>query len=275
MKTKEVKITQNVFVGGENPLLFIVGPCVIESESHAIFMADKLIQIAKKYQLKFVFKASFDKANRSSIKSFRGVGLEKGLKTLDKIKSSFSVPVTSDIHDTEQSKAASEVLDIIQIPAFLCRQSDLLLSAAETGKPINVKKGQFLAPKDVKNIIEKLETSGCNQIMITERGASFGYNNLVVDFRSFQIIQGFGYPVIFDATHSVQLPGGGGNVSSGQKEFVETLSYAAVAAGCDGLFLEVHDRPEEALSDGPNMLNLEEFERLIPKLLKIREAVEC
>ncbi|MBU1627253.1 3-deoxy-8-phosphooctulonate synthase [bacterium] len=274
IKTKEVKIKEDISVSGQNPLLFIAGPCVIESEAHSILMADKLSRIAERYNLNYVFKASFDKANRSSINSFRGIGIEKGLKTLEKIRDSFSVPVTSDIHNTDQAKLAGDVLDIIQIPAFLCRQTDLLLSAAETGKPVNVKKGQFLAPHDVKNIIEKLESAGCSSFMITERGSSFGYNNLVVDFRSFPIIRKFGYPVIFDATHSVQLPGGGGHVSSGQREFVETLAFAAVAAGCDGIFLEVHDKPEEALSDGHNMLNIDEFEMLIPKLIKLRETVK-
>jgi 2-dehydro-3-deoxyphosphooctonate aldolase (KDO 8-P synthase) len=273
IKTRAVRINNEVSIGGDNQLLFIAGPCVIESEAHAILMADKLTKIAEVHGINFVFKASFDKANRTSINSFRGPGLENGINTLKKIKESFSTPVTSDIHTEKQAKPASEVLDILQIPAFLCRQTDLLLSAAKTGKPVNVKKGQFLAPEDVKNIIEKLESAGCSRIMITERGTTFGYNNLVADFRSIPIIRGFGYPVIFDATHSVQLPGGGGDVSSGQRQYVDTLASAAVAAGCDGIFLEVHDQPDKALSDGPNMLELRQFERLIPKLMKISEAV--
>jgi len=273
MRTKPIRISDKNIIGGGNPLLFIAGPCVIESESHALFMAERLSRLAEKNGLNFVFKASYDKANRTSINSFRGPGLEKGLTILRKIKETLSIPITSDIHTPKQAEPASQVLDLIQIPAFLCRQTDLLLEAAKTGKPVNVKKGQFLAPKDVKNIIEKLESAGCEELMITERGTTFGYNNLVADFRSIPIIQDFGYPVIFDGSHSVQLPGGGGDFSSGTREFVETLASAAVAAGCDGIFLEVHDNPENALSDGPNMIDLEQFEKLIRKLLKIKEAV--
>jgi 2-dehydro-3-deoxyphosphooctonate aldolase (KDO 8-P synthase) len=274
IKTKSIKIDENISLGTDNPLLFIAGPCVIESEAHAILMADKLSRIAEINKLNFIFKASFDKANRTSINSFRGPGIEDGLKILKKIKDTFSVPITSDIHNPEQAQIASEVLDIIQIPAFLCRQTDLLVSAAKTGKPVNVKKGQFLSPKDVKNIIEKLESSGCENLMITERGTTFGYNNLVVDFRSIPIIRGYGYPLIFDATHSVQLPGGGDGVSSGQKEYVETLAMAAVCARCDGIFIEVHDNPEKALSDGPNMLSIKQFNSLTHKLLEIRATIE-
>jgi len=272
--TKSVNIINDISIGANNPLLVIAGPCVIESEAHAILMADKLSRLAELHKFNFIFKASFDKANRTSIKSFRGPGIDDGLKTLKKIKDAFNIPVISDIHTPEQAGNVSEVLDIIQIPAFLCRQTDLLVKAAETGKPVNVKKGQFLSPRDVENIIEKLESAGCKNIMITERGTSFGYNNLVVDFRSIQIIQGYGYPVIFDATHSVQLPGGGKGVSSGQSEFVETLAFAAIASGCNGIFLEVHDNPEKALSDGPNMLNIDQFNDLVPKLLKIRETIK-
>jgi 2-dehydro-3-deoxyphosphooctonate aldolase (KDO 8-P synthase) len=272
--TKSIKINQKIKVGGNNPLLFIAGPCVIESESHIITMAEELDKIAKEHNLNFIFKASFDKANRTSIKSYRGPGFEEGLDILGKVKKKFKIPILSDIHIPEQAEPASKVFDIIQIPAFLCRQTDLLVSAAKTGKPVNVKKGQFLSPHDVENIIDKLQSEGCERILITERGTTFGYNNLVVDYRAFPIMQEFGYPVIFDATHSVQLPGGSGHASSGQKQFVSTLAKAAVAAECNGIFLEVHDHPEKALSDGPNMIDLQEFESLIQVLNKLRKAID-
>jgi 2-dehydro-3-deoxyphosphooctonate aldolase (KDO 8-P synthase) len=264
---------QNIAIGGENPLALIAGPCVIEDFDRTLKIGKTIKALAEKLQVPYIFKASFDKANRSSIYSFRGPGLTEGLAMLKEIKRQLAVPVVSDIHSIEQVGPAAEVLDILQIPAFLCRQTDLVYEAARTGKVISVKKGQFLAPMDMKNVISKVEEAGNHNLLLTERGVSFGYNNLVADMRSLPIMRSLGYPVVFDGTHSVQLPGGAGTTSGGQSEFVPYLTRAAVAAGVDALFLEVHDNPAEALSDGPNMLNFEQLERLLADVLAIDEIV--
>jgi len=274
---KQMTRTNNVEIGkikfGDTKLVFIAGPCVIESRDHALFMAEKLKEISTRLDLPFVFKASFDKANRSSISSFRGVGIEKGLDILGQIKNVFELPVISDIHDTAQADIAAKTLDIIQVPAFLSRQTDLLLAAAKTGKVVNVKKGQFLAPDDMLNVVKKLHEGGCKQVLLTERGASFGYNRLVSDMRSIPIMQSFGTPVVFDATHSVQEPGGLSTTSGGRREFVDVLAKAAVAAGADAIFTEVHNDPDKALCDGPNSLDIPSFEKLAISLMRIREAI--
>lgn len=257
----------------EGDLFLIAGPCVIESERHAMMMAHSIARIADRLDVPYVFKASYDKANRSSARSFRGLGVDEGLRVLQRVKDEVGVPVITDIHESEQVAAVAEVADILQIPAFLCRQTDLLQAAAESGRVVNVKKGQFLAPWDVANIIEKLEATGNRQIMLTERGTSFGYNNLVVDMRSFPIMRGFGYPVVFDVTHSVQLPGGLGDATDGQAEYIEHLARAGVACGIDGLFMEVHDNPPHALSDATTQFALEKLEPLLETLLKIHELV--
>lgn len=252
----------------------IAGPCVIESKEVLSEVADVLKSLQEKHpDVRFVFKSSFDKANRSSHESFRGPGLEEGLKVLKDIKDEYGLPVLTDIHESYQAKPTAEVVDILQIPAFLCRQTDLLLAAAETGKEINVKKGQFLAPWDTKNIIEKLKFGGATKYYLTERGVSFGYNNLVVDFRSLPIMREFA-PVIYDVTHSIQLPGGQGKSSGGQRQFAYPLAKAAVSVGVDGLFLETHPDPSKALSDGPNQIPLNEFPEMIEKLLKLRKFNE-
>lgn len=257
----------------EGDLFLIAGPCVIESERHAMMMAHSIARIADRLDIPYVFKASYDKANRSSARSFRGVGMDEGLRILQRIKAEVGVPVITDIHESDQVETVAEVADILQIPAFLCRQTDLLQAAAESGRVVNVKKGQFLAPWDVANIIEKLEATGNRQIMLTERGTSFGYNNLVVDMRSFPIMRGFGYPVVFDVTHSVQLPGGLGDATDGQAEYIEHLARAGVACGIDGLFMEVHDNPPHALSDATTQFALDKLEPLLETLLKIQELV--
>jgi len=260
-------------LGGKNPLFLIAGPCVIESESHARKMAESVAKIAADAGIPYIFKASYDKANRSSAKSFRGPGAKEGLRILGKIQSDLKLPVLTDIHEREQAAPAAEVVDILQIPAFLSRQTDLLEAAAKTNRIVNVKKAQFLSPWDMKNVVDKLADTGNNNIMLTERGATFGYQNLVVDIRSFPIMKKFGYPVIFDATHSVQLPGGQGNASGGQPEFIEPLARAAVAAGVDGVFLETHDNPAEALSDGPNALPLAQLPALLARLKELSTLV--
>lgn len=270
---KEVKIG-NLTVGGGKGLFLLAGPCVIENPERTLMIGRRTKEICDRLGIPYIFKASFDKANRSSYSSFRGPGLEEGLKILAYIKKELQVPVVSDIHSVEQIEPAAEVLDVLQIPAFLCRQTDLVYGAAKTGKCVNVKKGQFMAPKDMINVLKKMEEAGNENLMLTERGASFGYNNLVVDMRSFPIMRDFGYPVIFDATHSVQLPGGAGTKSSGQREFVPFLSRAAVGAGVDGLFMEVHDNPEEALSDGPNMVRLDDLEAILRDLKAIDTIVK-
>lgn len=270
---KEVKIG-NLTVGGGKGLFLLAGPCVIEDPERTLMIGRRTKEICNRLGIPYIFKASFDKANRSSYSSFRGPGLEEGLKILAHIKKELQVPVVSDIHSVELIEPAAEVLDVLQIPAFLCRQTDLVYGAAKTGKCVNVKKGQFMAPKDMINVLKKMEEAGNENLMLTERGASFGYNNLVVDMRSFPIMRDFGYPVIFDATHSVQLPGGAGTKSSGQREFVPFLSRAAVGAGVDGLFMEVHDNPEEALSDGPNMVRLDDLEAILRDLKAIDTIVK-
>ena len=264
---------KNIRFGDKYPLVLIAGPCVIESESSCFAVAKQLKDITAGHSIPFIFKSSFDKANRLSLGSYRGPGLKKGLGILKKIKQQFKVPVLSDVHCVKDMSAAGEVLDIIQIPAFLCRQTDIVLAAAATGKVVNIKKGQFLAPWDILPIIKKVESTGNKQILITERGVSFGYNNLVTDLRSLKIMRDFGYPVIYDATHSVQLPGGKGTCSGGQAEFVAGLSRAAVAFGCDGLFLEVHNDPKNAPCDGANMINFKELEDLLKQIKKIRQVL--
>ena len=251
----------------------IAGPCVIENEELTYNIAKELKEIAKRLDLDLYFKASFDKANRTSVKSFRGPGIEEGLRILGRIKKELDVKVVTDIHEPEQAQKAAEVVDMLQIPAFLCRQTDLLVAAAKTGKLINVKKGQFLAPWDMKNVVNKLEESGNKNIMLCERGTSFGYNNLVVDMTGIYEMKKFGYPVVFDATHSVQKPGGKGDATGGNREYIETLAKAAVAAGTDALFFEVHPDPDKALSDGPNMIKLDQFEDLLNKIIKVYDAV--
>ena len=260
-------------LGGKNPLFLIAGPCVIESESHARKMAESIAKITSDAGIPYIFKASYDKANRSSAKSFRGPGPKEGLRILGKIKSDLKLPVLTDIHEREQAAPAAEVVDILQIPAFLSRQTDLLEAAAKTNRIVNVKKAQFLSPWDMKNVVEKLAATGNDNIILTERGATFGYQNLVVDIRSFPIMKKFGYPVVFDATHSVQLPGGQGNASGGQPEFIEPLARAAVAAGVDGVFVETHDNPAEALSDGPNALPLAQLPQLLARLKELSSLV--
>lgn len=270
--TREINIA-GTKLGGNNPLFIIAGPCVIESEEIAFYTAERLKEICRRVNLPLLFKSSYDKANRTSLSSFRGPGLEKGLRILSDVRNKFNIPVISDIHSVEEVKPASEVLDALQIPAFLCRQTDLILAASKTGKPVNIKKGQFLAPWDVKNIIEKFISTGNQNIFITERGTSFGYNNLVVDFRGLSIMRAFGYPVIFDVTHSLQLPGGQGQSSGGQKEFAEPLARAAVAVGADGIFMEVHPEPDKALCDGPNMIKINEIEKILATVKAIDQLV--
>ena len=263
---------ENVTFGGGN-LVFILGPCVVESGQHALFMAQEINDICKHVGVDVVYKSSFDKANRSSIESFRGGGMEFGLEVLAQVKAEIGLPVITDVHEPWQVEKTAEVADILQIPAFLCRQTDLLVEAAKSGKTVNVKKGQFLAPWDAKNIVEKLQDAGGEKILLTERGASFGYNNLVVDLRSFPIMRSFGVPVVFDVTHSLQLPGGLGKATGGQSEYIENFARAGVACGVDAVFMEVHDNPAKAPSDGPNQLPLERLEKLLTKLKEIHELV--
>lgn len=270
--TKEIRIG-NIRIGGKNQFVLISGPCVIESEKLCLETAHRIKEITQKLKIPFIFKSSYDKANRLSLDSYRGPGLKKGLDILYKVKQKIGVPILSDIHCQEEIREVKRVLDIIQIPAFLCRQTDIVIEVAKTDKVINIKKAQFLAPWDVAHIIKKAESTKNKKILITERGVCFGYNNLVVDFRSLSIMERFGYPVIFDATHSVQLPGGKGKVSGGQREFVSGLVRAAVAFGCDGLFLEVHPQPDKALCDGPNMIDLKELERLLRQIKRIESAL--
>ncbi|MCX5693999.1 MAG: 3-deoxy-8-phosphooctulonate synthase [Candidatus Omnitrophica bacterium] len=263
----------NIKFGDKFPLVLIAGPCAIESESSCLDAAKKIKDITTALNIPFIFKSSFDKANRLSVSSYRGPGIKKGLSILKKVKDKLKVPILSDVHCVKDIPLAAQVLDIIQIPAFLCRQTDIVLAAARTGKVVNIKKGQFLAPWDILPIIKKVESVGSKKILITERGVSFGYNNLVTDLRSLAIMRNFGYPVIYDATHSVQLPGGQGGCSGGQTEFVAGLSRAAVAFGCDGLFLEVHSDPKNAPCDGPNMINFKGLEELLRQVKKIRQVL--
>jgi 2-dehydro-3-deoxyphosphooctonate aldolase (KDO 8-P synthase) len=260
---------------GDGRLTVIAGPCVIESPEHTLMMARECRERAHAAGLDFVFKASFDKANRSSIKSFRGLGMEPGLEVLQRVREEIDVPVLTDVHDVSQVEQVAEVVDVLQIPAFLSRQTDLIVAAAKSGKAVNVKKGQFLAPQDARNIVDKVREVGCEKMLLTERGASFGYHNLVVDMRSFPIMRGFGVPVVFDVTHSLQLPGGLGNATGGQSEYIEPLARAGVACGVDAVFMEVHDCPERALSDGPNALPLERMAPLLNMLRDIHQLVHC
>lgn len=260
-------------VGPGQPLLLLAGPCVLEGYEHSLAIGQEVKRICEKLGMPYVFKASFDKANRSSYDSFRGPGLEEGLKQLAAIKKELGVPVVSDIHETYQVERAAEVLDILQIPAFLCRQTDLVYAAGKTGKCVNVKKGQFLAPWDMKNVISKLEAAGNRDILLTERGSSFGYNTLVTDMRGLAIMRELGYPVVMDATHSVQIPGGKGTSSGGQSQYVPHMARAAAAVGIDALFLEVHDDPSKALSDGPNMVRLDQLEALLADVLAIDKII--
>ncbi len=259
----------SVSIGGDHPLVLIAGPCVIENEEHTLELARSLQEIAGRVGVGLIFKASYDKANRTSVKSYRGPGVDEGLKILSVVKEKTGLPILSDVHDLSQVKAAAEVLDVMQIPAFLSRQTDLLVAVGETGRIVNIKKGQFQAPWDMENAIGKILSTGNEQILLTERGACFGYNNLVSDMRSLVIMRQTGYPVVFDATHSVQLPGGAGSVSSGQREFVAPLSRAAVATGIDALFWEVHENPAKALCDGPNSLRLDTVEDLLRQMLAL------
>jgi 2-dehydro-3-deoxyphosphooctonate aldolase (KDO 8-P synthase) len=273
MMSKKVRLG-NIRIGKGSPLVLIAGPCVIESEQLCLSTAKRIKGICRRFGIPFIFKSSFDKANRTSIDSFRGPGLKKGLKVLARLKQRLNIPVLSDVHCREEIAEAARVLDIIQIPAFLCRQTDLLLAAAKTGKVINIKKGQFLAPWDILAIVKKIESAGNKNILITERGVSFGYNNLVSDFRALAIIGDFGYPVIYDATHSVQLPSSLGKASGGERRFVPGLARAAVAFGCDGLFIEVHPHPDKALCDGPNMIDLIQLEELLKQVRSIDKVLK-
>lgn len=268
------QITDNLFIGDDCKLTLLGGPCVIESEDFTLKMAEEIYKVCERLNISFIFKSSFDKANRTSINSFRGQSLETGLEILQKVKDKIGVPVVTDIHESSQATPVAQVVDVLQIPAFLCRQTDLLLAAAATGKAINVKKGQFLAPWDMKNVVKKLEAAGAKNILLTERGTSFGYNTLVVDFRSFPQMRELGYPVVFDATHSVQMPGGQGNKSGGQREFVPYLARAAAAVGIDALFMEVHENPDMAPSDGPNMVPLAQLETVLKGIISVRNALE-
>ena len=272
MKTGEI-LLGSLRLGGGNPLFLIAGPCVLESEAHARMMAEKIARIASDVGLPYIFKASYDKANRSSVHAFRGPGLAEGLRILGKIKSDLKLPVLTDIHEPSHAAPAAEVADVIQIPAFLARQTDLLVAAGKTGCIVNVKKPQFVSPSDMKNVVEKIASTGNTKIILTERGSSFGYQNLVVDFRGIPMMKKFGHPVVFDATHSVQLPGGQGHASGGQPEFIEPLARAAVAAGVDGLFLETHDNPVAALSDGANALPLAQLHALLTRMKELSTLV--
>jgi 2-dehydro-3-deoxyphosphooctonate aldolase (KDO 8-P synthase) len=270
-QTKSFQVGPATF--GDGRLTIIAGPCVIESEEHAMMMARECGRRARAAGLDFVFKSSFDKANRSSIKSFRGIGMEAGLEILRRIKGELGVPVVTDIHDPAQVEVVAEVADILQIPAFLCRQTDLILAAARSGRAVNIKKGQFLAPEDARNIVEKAQAAGCERLMLTERGVSFGYNNLIVDMRSFPIMGQFGVPIVFDVTHSLQLPGGLGNATGGLSQYIEPIARAGVACGVDAVFMEVHEAPERAPSDGPNMLPLARMGPLLESLRDIHALV--
>lgn len=272
METKKVTVGNVTF--GDGRLTIIAGPCVIESREHALMMARECSHRAREAGLGFVYKASFDKANRSSIRSYRGLGIDVGLDVLLQVREEVGVPVLTDVHEVSQVARVAEVVDILQIPAFLCRQTDLILAAAKSGKVVNVKKGQFLAPHDARNIVDKVREVGCERLLLTERGASFGYNNLVVDMRSFPIMRSFGVPVVFDVTHSLQLPGGLGHATGGQSEYIEPLARAGVACGVDAVFMEVHESPENALSDGPNALPLERMQKLLDMLREIHELTQ-
>ncbi|MDR1195007.1 MAG: 3-deoxy-8-phosphooctulonate synthase [Endomicrobium sp.] len=274
MSDKKIKVGKNIIIANNLPLALIAGPCVIESERHTLAIAAELKKIAAEFKIQFIFKASYDKANRSSISSYRGPGLEEGLKILAKVQKCLNLPVVTDVHTEEQAAAAGKVVDMIQIPAFLSRQTDLIKACALTGKPINIKKGQFLAPEDMNNAVKKAQSFGNDKISLTERGASFGYHNLVVDFRGLEIMKKTGCPVIFDATHSVQLPGGQGTKSGGNREFVMPLAKAACAVGVAALFLETHENPEKALSDGANSVDLKYLKNIIMRATAVDKAVK-
>jgi len=271
--SRSVRISRGVRLGGAGRLFLIAGPCVIESRARTLALARRIRDVARALDLPFVFKASFDKANRSSGRSYRGPGLEEGLDILAEVKRTLGLPVLSDVHETVQVEAAARVLDVIQIPAFLCRQTDLLIAAAATGKPVNIKKGQFLSPGDMGNAVKKIEGAGNRRILLTERGTTFGYNNLVVDFRSIPVMQAFGHPVVIDASHSVQRPGGRGAASGGDRSFIPLIAKAGVAAGADGIFLEVHEDPESAPSDPDNALPVDGLKPLLAELVRIRKAL--
>jgi 2-dehydro-3-deoxyphosphooctonate aldolase (KDO 8-P synthase) len=279
MTTRPVAVGA-ITIGGGAPLALIGGPCAIENERHALMTAERLMRIAADRRVPFIYKSSYDKANRSSVNGYRGPGLIEGLRILKKVRESLKVPVLSDVHQVSEVDPAAEVLDVIQIPAFLCRQTDLILAAAATGKPVNVKKGQFVAPRDMQNVVDKVLSKGNESILLTERGTSFGYNNLVVDMRGLAIMRALGYPIVFDATHSVQLPGGAGDRSGGERQYVPALARAAVAFGVDALFMEMHEDPDRTLpdgrplSDGPNMLRIDDLPRLLEQLGAIGEAVK-
>ena len=272
--TREVIVGQ-VRIGGANPLALIGGPCAIEDEPHALMLAERLARIAGDLKVPFIYKSSYDKANRSSMHSYRGPGLTEGLRILKKVKDETGLAVLSDVHDVSEVAPATQVLDVLQVPAFLCRQTDLIVACARSGRPVNVKKGQFVAPRDMANVVEKVRSAGSEDLLLTERGSSFGYNNLVVDFRSLPIMRAFGYPVVFDATHAVQLPGGQGDRSGGERQYVQALARAAVAVGVDALFMEMHEDPDRTLedgrplSDGPNMLRLDDLPRLLDEIRAI------
>jgi 2-dehydro-3-deoxyphosphooctonate aldolase (KDO 8-P synthase) len=273
-RTRAVRIG-SVTIGGGAPLALIGGPCAIENEKHALMVAERLQRVTADAGVPFIYKSSYDKANRSSIHSYRGPGLTEGLRILQKVKDETGLAVLSDVHDVSEVAPAAQVLDVLQVPAFLCRQTDLIVACARSGRPVNVKKGQFVAPRDMVNVVEKVRASGSEDLLLTERGTSFGYNNLIVDFRGLPIMRAFGYPVIFDATHSVQLPGGQGDRSGGERQYVQALARAAVAVGVDALFMEIHEDPDRTLedgrplSDGPNMLRLDDLPRLLDELRAI------
>jgi len=271
--TKEVVLNDEITIGAGHPFVLLAGPCAIEGAEHAVKMAAEIKKVTDKLGIPYVFKSSYDKANRSSIESYRGPGLERGLEILERVKEEVGVPILSDVHTAEQAEIAGEVLDMVQIPAFLSRQTDLVTAVGETGQVVNVKKGQFLAPWDIDQVVEKIESTGNERILLTERGAIFGYNNLVVDMRSLPRMRETGYPVVMDATHSVQLPGGEGDSSGGEREYVPYLARAAAGAGMDALFMEVHDQPEEARSDGPNMVPLDKLEAVLKQVKEIDDLV--
>jgi len=272
--TRAVRIG-GVTIGGGAPLALIGGPCAIENEKHALMVAERLQRMTADARVPFIYKSSYDKANRSSIRAYRGPGVTEGLRILRSVKEKTGLAVLSDVHDVAEVAPAAEVLDVLQVPAFLCRQTDLIVACARSGRPVNVKKGQFVAPRDMANVVEKVRASGSEALLLTERGTSFGYNNLIVDFRGLPIMRAFGYPVIFDATHSVQLPGGQGDRSGGERQYVQALARAAVAVGVDGLFMEMHEDPDRTLedgrplSDGPNMLRLDDLPRLLDEIRAI------
>jgi len=274
-RTRAVRIGAVVAIGGGAPLALIGGPCAIENEKHALMVAERLQRVTADARVPFIYKSSYDKANRSSINAYRGPGLTEGLRILRKVKDETGLAVLSDVHDVSEVAPAAQVLDVLQVPAFLCRQTDLIVACARSGRPVNVKKGQFVAPRDMINVVEKVRASGTEDLLLTERGTSFGYNNLVVDFRGLPIMRAFGYPVVFDATHAVQLPGGQGDRSGGERQYVQALARAAVAVGVDALFMEMHEDPDRTLedgrplSDGPNMLRLDDLPRLLDEIRAI------